>query len=157
MSDVEDCCGCIFILFGWPVMWILLYGYVIFPHIATEKNTMLLCNPVKQPDSTETCEQHFEQHCEQHYYNNNNNYKLSCCYYNRQTETYETTHNECELSVYVWLCSVPAGIASAFFSYVLLALIGANVRERIVAFKLRGNHQPSHLDQEVEMNGENNL
>ena len=156
MSDVEDCCGCIFIL-GWPVMWILLYGYVIFPHIATEKNTMLLCNPVKQPDSTETCEQHFEQHCEQHYYNNNNNYKLSCCNYNRQTETYETTNIECELSSYVWLCSVPAGIASAFFSYVLLAIIGANVRERIVAFKLRGNHQPSHLDQEVEMNGENNL
>ena len=156
MSDVEDCCGCIFIL-GWPVMWILLYGYVIFPHIATEKNTMLLCNPVKQPDSTETCEQHYEQHCGQHYYNNNNNYKLSCCNYNRQTETYETTNIECELSVNVWLWGVPAGIASAFFSYVLLAIIGANVRERIVAFKLRGNHQPSHLDQEVEMNGENNL
>ena len=48
--------GCIFFL-GWPVMWILLYGYVIFPHIATEKNQFLLCNGVTQPVSTETCEQ----------------------------------------------------------------------------------------------------
>ena len=160
MGEEEEncCCGCMFFS-GWPVMWILLYGYVIFPHIATEKNQFLLCNPVTQPDSTENCEQTEirEQYCEQHYYN-----ELSCCYYNGQTETYQTTNIECELSVNVWLYGVPAGIASAFFSYVLLTIIGAHpyvriVRERIVAFKLRGNHQTSHLDQEVEMNGENNL
>ena len=73
--------GCIFFL-GWPVMWILLYGYVIFPHIATEKNHFIFChsnNTVTQP---ETCEQTEirEQYCEQHYYN-----ELPCCYYNEQT------------------------------------------------------------------------
>ena len=155
MGEGEKNCWihCMF-FFGWPVMWILLYGYVIFPHIATEKNRFLLCNGVTQPVSTETCEQTEirEQYCEQHYYN-----ELSCCYDNEQTETYETTYSECELSVNVWLWGVPAGIASAFFSCVLLTIIDAIVRERMVAFKLRGNHQPSHLDQEVEMNGENNL
>lgn len=129
--------GCIFFL-GWPVMWILLYGYVIFPHhIATEKNHFIFChsnNTVTQP---ETCEQTEirEQYCEQHYYN-----ELPCCYYNEQTETYETTNIECERSVFfLWLCGFLAGIASAFFSYVLLTIIGAHpyayiVRERIVAF-----------------------
>ena len=99
----EDCyehwCDCAFCVFGvpigWAVMWILLYGYVIFPHIATEKNTMLLCNPVSGENG-----QLEQQH-----------------HYNEQTETYETYENiECELSVNVWLWGVPAGIASAFFS-----------------------------------------
>ncbi len=134
----EDCCGCTFcMILGWPVMWILLYGYVIFPHIATEKNQMLLCNPVVGENGRS------EQH-----------------HYNEQTETYETYENiECELSVNVWLYGVPAGIASAFFSFLLLYPIGL-----FLMFKLRyilryilGNHQPSHLDQEVEMNCENNL
>ena len=87
----ELCCLCA----CWVVLWILLYGYVIFPHIATEKNTMLLCNPVSGENG-----QLEQQH-----------------HYNEQTETYETYENiECELSVNVWLWGVPAGIASAFFS-----------------------------------------
>ena len=32
------------LFFSWPVLWILLYGYVIFPHVATEKNFMLSCD-----------------------------------------------------------------------------------------------------------------
>ena len=32
------------LFFSWPVLWILLYGYVIFPHVATENNYMLSCD-----------------------------------------------------------------------------------------------------------------
>ena len=135
----SDCCGCcVFcMILGWAVMWILLYGYVIFPHIATEKNTMLLCNPVIGENG-----QREQQH-----------------HYNEQTETYETYENiECELSVNVWLWGVPAGIASAFFSFLLLCPIG-----RFLMFKLI--HILRYIlgvriiiiDQEVEMDGENNL
>ena len=36
----ELCCLCA----CWVVLWILLYGYVIFPHVATENNYMLSCD-----------------------------------------------------------------------------------------------------------------
>ena len=60
------------LFFSWPVLWILLYGYVIFPHVATEKNLMLSCvscvscdwephytepgSVDGEPDYTEQCE-----------------------------------------------------------------------------------------------------
>ena len=54
------------LFFSWPVLWILLYGYVIFPHVATENNYMLSCDwephytePGSvdgEPDYTEQCE-----------------------------------------------------------------------------------------------------
>ena len=118
-------------------MWILLYGYVIFPHIATEKNTMLLCNPVSGENG-----QLEQQH-----------------HYNEQTETYETYENiECELSVNVWLWGVPAGIASAFFSFLLFGPIGRFLMFKLI-YILRYilGVRIIIIDQEVEMNGENNL
>ena len=60
------------LFFSWPVLWILLYGYVIFPQVATEKNLMLICEGEGlgfrephytepgsvdgEPDYTEQCE-----------------------------------------------------------------------------------------------------
>ena len=49
----ELCCLCA----CWVVLWILLYGYVIFPHFATEKNTMLGCHTERHyNEQTETYE-----------------------------------------------------------------------------------------------------
>ena len=131
-GDCEGYWECGYFFMG-PVLWILLYGYVIFPHIATEKNRFLVCNTVLFADNCygqENCELYHNErsasNCRRHQQWQRDNCEQS---YNEQTETYEDIE-ECELTVNVWFYGVPAGIASAFFSYVLFGSCFCLWRER---------------------------
>ena len=91
------------LFFSWPVLWILLYGYVIFPHVATENNYMLSCD--WEPHYTEPGSVDGEPHYTEP---GSVDGEIRVCELNRDT---------------IWFNAFLAGVASAFVAGLLLSMI----------------------------------